>query len=249
MAKGKKKAASSSSEETSSSESEQTTSTSSAESSSVESSSESSNDKKKKSSKKKAAPKKKDSGKKKGKQVTKKRKRAKKDPNAPKRPTTAYFYFAAKRRADMKKEGKKLPVTEQTKLFGLEWGQLTDKEKEHYQKLAVEDKKRYEKEMASYTPPEKGSDESSDDEKPKKKKKKDPNAPKKNLNAYFFFANEQRPKVKAKNPDLKPKELTTMLGDKWKKLNEADKKPYEKMAADDKVRYADAVVKYNKSKK
>merc|ERR1711959_265695 len=41
----------------------------------------------------------------------------------------------------------------------------------------------------------------------KAKKVKDPNAPKRNLSAYFFFMNDQRPKVVKSNPDLKVTEV------------------------------------------
>lgn len=37
----------------------------------------------------------------------------------------------------------------------------------------------------------------------KEKKVKDPNAPKKPLGAYMFYCAEQRPTIKAKNPELK----------------------------------------------
>jgi len=37
-------------------------------------------------------------------------------------------------------------------------------------------------------------------EKTKARKRKDPNAPKKNMNAYMFFANTERSKTKLENP-------------------------------------------------
>lgn len=37
----------------------------------------------------------------------------------------------------------------------------------------------------------------------KEKKEKDPNAPKRPLTAYFLYANDMRPKVKADNPSFK----------------------------------------------
>jgi hypothetical protein len=47
------------------------------------------------------------------------------------------------------------------------------------------------------------------DEQPKQKKKKDANAPKNPKNAYLFFSSEQRPIVKAANPDASFGELVS----------------------------------------
>ena len=39
--------------------------------------------------------------------------------------------------------------------------------------------------------------------KKKVKRMKDPNAPKRALSGFFWFSNEERPKVQAANPDFK----------------------------------------------
>ncbi|KAH8732364.1 non-histone chromosomal protein 6 [Phaeosphaeriaceae sp. PMI808] len=69
------------------------------------------------------------------------------------------------------------------------------------------------------------------------KKKKDPNAPKRGLSAYMFFANEQREKVREDNPGIKFGEVGKLLGEKWKALSEKQRTPYEAKAATDKKRY------------
>ncbi|EMD60960.1 hypothetical protein COCSADRAFT_98214 [Bipolaris sorokiniana ND90Pr] len=71
----------------------------------------------------------------------------------------------------------------------------------------------------------------------KKKKVADPNAPKRGLSAYMFFANEQREKVREDNPGIKFGEVGKLLGEKWKALNEKQRQPYEAKAALDKKRY------------
>jgi hypothetical protein len=81
----------------------------------------------------------------------------------------------------------------------------------------------------------------------------DPNAPKRGLSAYMFFANDQRDKVREDNPGIKfgtssillrPLPILTflgevgkMLGEKWKALNEKQRQPYDAKAAADKKRY------------
>jgi hypothetical protein len=71
----------------------------------------------------------------------------------------------------------------------------------------------------------------------KAKKVKDPNAPKRNLSAYFFFMNDQRPKVVKANPDLKVTEVGKKLGELWRAMSDSEKAPYNKKADADKVRY------------
>jgi hypothetical protein len=148
----------------------------------------------------------------------------------------------------MKNEGVKMAVTEQTKKFSAEWKAMDAEAKKPFEEQAVEDKKRYEKEKASYVPPEKDSDSSSDD-KPKKKrakKEKDPNAPKRNMNAYMFFMQDKRASVKEKNPGFSNVELLSALGAEWKKLSDKDKEPYNAKAAADKTRYENEMKKYKK---
>ncbi|KAF2153717.1 non-histone chromosomal protein 6 [Myriangium duriaei CBS 260.36] len=76
------------------------------------------------------------------------------------------------------------------------------------------------------------------------KRKKDPNAPKRGLSAYMFFANEQRDKVREDNPGIKFGEVGKILGDKWKQLSDKQKAPYEAKAAADKKRYEDQKAAY-----
>ncbi|THY89808.1 hypothetical protein D6C93_06772 [Aureobasidium pullulans] len=76
------------------------------------------------------------------------------------------------------------------------------------------------------------------------KKKKDPNAPKRGLSAYMFFANEQREKVREDNPGIKFGDVGKLLGEKWKSLNEKQKTPYEAKAAADKKRYEEEKAAY-----
>ncbi|GAB7350501.1 hypothetical protein MBLNU459_g1095t1 [Dothideomycetes sp. NU459] len=76
------------------------------------------------------------------------------------------------------------------------------------------------------------------------KKKKDPNAPKRGLSAYMFFANEQREKVREDNPGIKFGEVGKLLGEKWKALNDKQKTPYEAKAAADKKRYEEEKAAY-----
>ncbi|KAL8757427.1 MAG: hypothetical protein Q9184_004216 [Pyrenodesmia sp. 2 TL-2023] len=98
------------------------------------------------------------------------------------------------------------------------------------------------------------------------KKKKDPNAPKRGLSAYMFFANDNRDSVREENPGItfgmQPSTTFTpslllieaslvagqvgkVLGEKWKALNATQRKPYEARAAADKERYESEKASYN----
>lgn len=76
------------------------------------------------------------------------------------------------------------------------------------------------------------------------KKKKDPNAPKRGLSAYMFFANEQRENVRAENPGIAFGQVGKVLGERWKALSTKQREPYETKAAADKKRYEDDKAAY-----
>jgi len=67
--------------------------------------------------------------------------------------------------------------------------------------------------------------------------KKDPSAPKRGLSAYMFFSQEHRKLVQTENPDASFGEIGKILGEKWKHMNDRDKKPYVEKAELDKKRY------------
>ncbi|KAK2068675.1 hypothetical protein P8C59_003304 [Phyllachora maydis] len=79
----------------------------------------------------------------------------------------------------------------------------------------------------------------------KRRAKKDPNAPKRGLSAYMFFANEQRDNVREENPGVSFGQVGKILGERWKALSDKQRTPYETKAAADKKRYEDEKQAYN----
>ncbi|KAI7864901.1 high mobility group box domain-containing protein [Spinellus fusiger] len=73
----------------------------------------------------------------------------------------------------------------------------------------------------------------------KRRIKKDPSAPKRGLSAYMFFSQDQRQQVKDENPEATFGSIGKLLGEKWKKMSDTDKKPYIEKAEQDKKRYED----------
>ena len=97
--------------------------------------------------------------------VAEKTKKTKKTKAAgePKKGKSAYIFFCADERALLKEEKPEMPAKEVLVELGARWKALSDKEKEKYNKLAAEDKKRYEEDVKNYVPVE-------GVEEPKKKK-------------------------------------------------------------------------------
>jgi hypothetical protein len=83
-----------------------------------------------------------------------------------------------------------------------------------------------------------------------KTKKKDLDAPRRNMNAYMFFCNANRDKVKTELGPVDAKIITIAkrLGELWKASSDKEKKPYEEMAAKDKERYEKDLAAYRKIK-
>ena len=97
------------------------------------------------------------------------------DPNKPKGRTSAYAFFIKHQRESHKEEGKTKDFATFAKECSAKWKDLTDDTKSKFQRLAEEDKKRYDRDMKSYVPPAgatKGG---------RVRKKKDPKAPKRPL--------------------------------------------------------------------
>jgi len=100
--------------------------------------------------------------------------------------------------------------------------------------------------MVNYVPPDEESDEGGGGAKGKKKKtKKDPNAPKRNMSAYFLFSNAMRNTIKAQNPDASFGELAKLISQNYKSLPEKERKKWEKKAEQDKARYSKEMEEYN----
>ncbi|KAM0747747.1 hypothetical protein T439DRAFT_328412 [Meredithblackwellia eburnea MCA 4105] len=77
------------------------------------------------------------------------------------------------------------------------------------------------------------------------KPKKDPNAPKRPLSAYMFFSQENRNAIKDENPNASFGDVGKLLGAKWKDMSDAEKKPYNTSAENDKIRYESEKAKYD----
>ena len=73
-----------------------------------------------------------------------------KDPNKPKRAKTSYLYFCEEMRPGVKSQNPDLKLGGVMKELGKMWRELSEEDKEKYNKLYEEDKIRYEEEIDKY---------------------------------------------------------------------------------------------------
>ena len=78
------------------------------------------------------------------------KKKAKKDPDAPKKAMSAFMYFSNKMRPKIKAENPDISFGDLGKRIGELYRALTPEEKEPYEEMATDDKKRFERANAAY---------------------------------------------------------------------------------------------------
>jgi len=77
-------------------------------------------------------------------------KRQKKDPNKPKGALSAYMFFNKDIRQQVIEDDPNASFGEIGKIIGQKWKELTAQEKKKYEKLALEDRERYKKQLSVY---------------------------------------------------------------------------------------------------
>jgi predicted RNase H-like nuclease len=160
------------------------------------------------------------------------KRKKKKDPNKPKRNMSAFFLYSNANRARVKEENPGIAFGQVAKILSKEFKAIDDAERAKYDKLAVLDKERYQREMEHYEPP------SDEEEAPsKKRRKKDPNAPKRNMSAYFIYSQEIRSTVRVENPEAGFGMIAKIISKQFKALDEDERKRFDNLAAADKERY------------
>ena len=79
--------------------------------------------------------------------------------------------------------------------------------------------------------------------KTQKRKKKDPNEPKYPRTSYNYYTKDTRPKIVATGVK-DAGTVNSQLGEQWRNMSAIDRLPYERMASDDKRRYAEEKAAY-----
>jgi|TARA_B110000211_G_C13911132_1_gene478403 high mobility group protein B2 len=146
--------------------------------------------------------------------MVRKSKRRKRDPARPKRAMTPFLYFACEKRKELKENGEKMTLPDQSRRIAGMWKIVEDKSS--YETSAAVDRARYEQEMKSYVPP---------------KKIKRPRS------SYAFFMKAVRGRIADAAPSKTPRELMSDIAAAWRQISDEEKNRYTQMATDDKKRY------------
>jgi HMG (high mobility group) box len=120
----------------------------------------------------------------------------------------------------------------QARTLARQYKELSPQEMKKWEKKAEQDKVRYQDEIKSYVPAPEFAEQGG-----KKKAKKDPNAPKRNMSAYFLYSIETRPTVKSENPEASFGDIARMISANFKALTEDERKIWDDKAVADKERY------------
>lgn len=148
-----------------------------------------------------------------------------------------FFFFFQERREDVEKEYPGMHLADATKIILKQWKELDYDRRKVYVGMATSNRERYDLEMQKF----KKSNPDWEREIAVKKK-----CLKKPLSAYVYFTKERRHIVRAANKNLSFSEVTRLLSDSWKTLNDAEKKKYVDMEKLDRQRYNITFAEYSR---
>merc|ERR1740139_1452349 len=180
-----------------------------------------------------------------------KRRKPDRDVNAPKRNVSTYLLYQNSMRDQFKAENPGMTFGQLSKFTSHMYKALVPEEKNFWEQKALEDKARFEVEMANYQPPP-GHDAKGnfimsamkESKRPRRKPPKDPLAPKRARGSYVFFTYDARPQILREYPDIKFVDLGHVMGERWRALTPEEKYQYEGLAKQDKIRFAQEMEKY-----
>merc|ERR1711935_567084 len=150
----------------------------------------------------------------------------------PKRAMSAFFCYSQAERPNVKTNHPEASFGDVARILSSQYKAPTDKEMKKYVKKAEQDKIRYQEQMKHYVPMEDPTGGGK-----RKKAKKDPNAPKRNMSAYFLFSVHIRPTVKEENPEAAFGDIARIISAKYKVLKPDEREKWDSKAAADKERY------------
>lgn len=183
-----------------------------------------------------------------------KNKKKERDPTAPKRNLSAYLLYQNAMRDQFKRDNPGMTFGQLSKYTSHMYKALTFEEKSAWEYRSEQDKIRFEQEMKSYIPPH-GYDcegkllmEYKMQRKINRKAAKDPNAPKRARGSYVLFTFDYRPKIMQEFPGIKFTDLGTVLGERWRSLSPEERKRYDDMAQEDKLRFTAEMDAYKTQK-
>jgi len=180
----------------------------------------------------------------------KKRRKRDRDPTAPKRNVPAYLLYQNAMRNQFKADNPGMTFGQLSKYTSHMYKAITPEQKYVWEQKALQDKTRYGIEIAQYVPPP-GYDAKGNivvsalmAKKRRRKPPKDPLAPKRARGSFVFFTYDARPPIFQEFPNIKFIDLGHVMGERWRALTPEQKRKYEDLAAQDKIRYAQEIEQY-----
>eukprot|EP00949_MAST-11_sp_MAST-11-sp1_P000579 g579.t1 len=178
--------------------------------------------------------------------------------NGPKAPMSSFMMYSVDARAKAKKEHPELQPKDVLRFVAVQWKELPSELKQPYVERAnaaraahaikkkefvdgalkeyLAGRKRNKGTNSSGSSGDESSDSETDDEGKIKKWKRD-NAPKRPQSAYIRYCVKARKSVSQANPELKAKQIMSIVANKWKTLSAEEREPYIVSAAADKEKY------------
>ena len=171
--------------------------------------------------------------------IRKQKKRVEKLEGKPKKPQSSFFIFLNKSRESWKKLHPGLDCKQIASHLSEQWKSMTEQQKEEYNKLAEEERAKYEIQMKAFH--------ESDAFKSYQEKKEKMSPPKKPMTAFFFFLGTRREVISKQTPTKKIGEISTLVSEEWKKLDANEKSLYETQAKNAKEEYTKQMEVFKKN--
>jgi len=163
------------------------------------------------------------------------------------RPHSAWIYFCQDRRAEIVRDNPGLGFGEICKALALIWAAISEADKAVYKERAAQDTKRYEIFRSNF----------SDTQKKylrryrKYRKERRKNHPKTALSPYMCFVKAKRAEIVRTQQEINPstsfEDIGRLLGKTWKKLSDREKRPFMRLASQDRERYTRELTTYKAS--
>jgi hypothetical protein len=157
-------------------------------------------------------------------------------------PKTGWIFFCTETRKKIKEENASVTFGEGTKLLSAKWKSMTQKEKEPYTTLYLNDKRRYEHELKNLS----DGDRKILQQHRKRKRELRKERPSQATGAYMAFVSDVRNAIVAENPSASFEEIGKLMGERWKSMTAEDKKPYHEIHRIDKIRYLREMEQFKK---
>eukprot|EP01080_Neovahlkampfia_damariscottae_P010096 gene10096-2516_t len=139
------------------------------------------------------------------------KKKRKKNTDLPRRAKSAFVWFYSKNfksiAADIKTD-ENMKVTDVLKEAKKRFDSLSEEDSELYKVLAEQDQIRYKEEKKKYD------------------STKQANKPHKIISSYMRFFKQVRPEIVEANPEMKITDVAKAVGEKWRALSDAEKRPF-----------------------